>query len=130
MLVVVVVVLLLVAPAFVGDALVGFCANRAHHADIGAEAPGSMPVTTRLSEEGLLISPTLLMQDDEVLAPVLDSLLSQLRDGDAARGDFSAQVAANRLGVHRLETLAARTGDSFLSRCDALQDYAERGGTL
>ena len=41
----------LVAPVFSGRDLVGFCANRAHHADIGSDAPGSMPVSSMLEEE-------------------------------------------------------------------------------
>jgi N-methylhydantoinase B len=90
-----------------------------------------MPVSTRLEEEGLRIPPTLLARDGEVLEAVLDDLLSRLRDGAAARGDFSAQLAANRLGVRRLEALAGeltqRHGEeAFTARCAALQDYAER----
>ena len=34
----------LIAPVFVDAKLIGFVANRAHHADIGAESPGSMPL--------------------------------------------------------------------------------------
>ena len=33
----------LVAPAFVGSSIVGWAANRAHHADVGGTTPGSMP---------------------------------------------------------------------------------------
>src|SRR5210317_816259 len=39
----------LVAPVFAEDELVGFAANRAHHADIGSDAPGSMPVSRALA---------------------------------------------------------------------------------
>ena len=37
----------LVAPVFVeqGQRLIGFVANRAHHANIGCESPGSMPIS-------------------------------------------------------------------------------------
>lgn len=117
----------LIAPVFAAGALAGFCANRAHHADIGADAPGSMPVATRLEEEGLLIPPTLLMQDGRVLDEVLDRLLAGLRDGQAAHGDFGAQVAANRLGQRRLQALAASMGTQGLAaRTAQLQDYGER----
>ena len=116
-----------VAPVFHGDNLAGFCANRAHHADIGSEAPGSMPVTTKLEEEGLLISPVKIIEGGEIRAEVLDGLLGRLRDGEAARGDFSAQVAANRLGVKRLLALIEPLGmEDFLVRSTQLQDYAER----
>ena len=117
----------LIAPAFVNERLVGFCANRAHHADIGAEAPGSMPVSTRLEQEGVLIPPTLIADRDGWLQDVLHGLLSRLRDGQAALGDFSAQAAANRLGVRRLEALAESAGPNrFQAQVDALQAYGER----
>lgn len=117
----------LIAPAFLDGELVGFCANRAHHADIGATAPGSMPVSTRPEEEGLLIPPTLVMRNWAWRRSVLDHLLGGLRDGEGAFGDFSAQAAANRLGVRRLEALARSLGrDAFSTRAAALQDYAER----
>ncbi|MDH3900927.1 MAG: hydantoinase B/oxoprolinase family protein, partial [Gammaproteobacteria bacterium] len=55
----------LVAPVFANDVLAGFVANRAHHADIGAHSPGSMPVSRSLEEEGLVIPPMLLLQAGE-----------------------------------------------------------------
>ena len=117
----------LIAPAFVDGKLVGFCANRAHHADIGAEAPGSMPVSTRLEQEGVLIPPTLLGDRNGWRQDALGELLSRLRDGQAALGDFSAQAAANRLGVRRLEALAQAAGPGrFQAQVDALQAYGER----
>src|SRR3546814_5353217 len=35
--------LTLVTPSFAGERLVGWVANRAHHADVGGAAPGSIP---------------------------------------------------------------------------------------
>jgi N-methylhydantoinase B len=35
--------LTLVRPVHIGGRLIGWVANRAHHADVGGEAPGSMP---------------------------------------------------------------------------------------
>jgi len=116
----------LITPAFHAGELIGFAANRAHHADIGAEAPGSMPLSRSIDEEGLRIPPTLLMADGAWKRRALDPLLAQLRDGEAAFGDFSAQAAANRLGAMRLGALAAADGiDRFQERCAALQDYGE-----
>src|SRR3954467_7272688 len=46
---------------------VGFAVTRAHHADVGAREPGSLPADSRrLDEEGVVIPPTLL--DEDVLA--------------------------------------------------------------
>src|SRR6185295_14126061 len=43
----------LVTPCFLDGALVGWVANRAHHADVGGDAPGSMPAdATEIDQEG------------------------------------------------------------------------------
>ena len=100
----------LVAPVFASDELVGFCANRAHHADIGSDAPGSMPVSRSLAEEGILIAPTLLMRNARLDEAFLQSILARLTSPDTSRGDFNAQIAANMLGVGRLQELVADSG--------------------
>src|SRR5512143_721344 len=46
-----------IAPLFGGGRLLGFVANRAHHANIGGSTPGSMPVSRSLGEEGVIIPP-------------------------------------------------------------------------
>jgi N-methylhydantoinase B/oxoprolinase/acetone carboxylase alpha subunit len=51
--------LTMVAPVVVDDELVGWVANRAHHADVGGTAPGSMPPDAlTVDEEGLRLAPT------------------------------------------------------------------------
>ncbi len=47
----------LISPFYYQQQLLGFVANRAHHADIGACSPGSMPISTTLGQEGLVIPP-------------------------------------------------------------------------
>src|SRR5438046_9830399 len=52
----------LVRPVFVRTELVGFTANRAHHADIGGIAPGSMPAdAVDLEEGGIVLAPPKLL---------------------------------------------------------------------
>ena len=50
----------LVSPIFADDAEhpFAYAANRAHHADVGGITPGSMPLSTDISQEGLLIPPS------------------------------------------------------------------------
>jgi len=116
----------LIAPVFSAGQLVGFCANRAHHADIGSDAPGSMPVSNSLEEEGILISPVLLMRNAEVDEDFLQSILSQLTTPETSRGDFNAQIAANLLGKQRLQSLVKESGVAdFDKRERALQSWAE-----
>jgi len=116
-----------VAPVFHAGALIGFCANRAHHADIGSEAPGSMPVSSRLEEEGVVIQPHRIVSAGELDRAWLDDLLARLQSAGTAIGDFQAQMAANRLGEKRLRSLASTLGPALLrQRADNLQDYAFR----
>jgi N-methylhydantoinase B len=116
-----------VAPVFVDSTLAGFCANRAHHADVGAEAPGSMPVSTDIAEEGILISPVKIIRRGRPDQARLEGLLGRLNDPAASLGDFNAQIAANRLGAQRLLALAGQLGvEAMLELGDELQDYAQR----
>ena len=99
----------LVAPVFYGDKLVFFVADIAHHADIGGMAPGSMAGgMTEIYQEGLRIPPIRLMRDGEIIADVFDLILLNVRVPEERRGDYLAQVAANRLGERRLHELFQR----------------------
>lgn len=116
----------LLAPVFAEGELIGFCANRAHHADIGSDAPGSMPVCNSLAEEGILIEPSLIMKGGKVEEHFLQSLLARLTTPETSRGDFNAQMSANLLGVGRLQALVAGLGIAEFNRQEpALQNWAE-----
>ena len=115
----------LVAPFFHGDKLLGFVANRAHHADIGAETPGSMPLSSSLMEEGLVIEPSLLVKNGQIIESYFDHLMSHMRNRDESSGDFIAQIAANRRGLQRLDALLAKTGVSeYRQSLMVLNEYA------
>jgi N-methylhydantoinase B len=85
----------LIAPVFVGVKLIGFVANRAHHADIGAESPGSMPLSSSLFEEGLIIEPTFIVKNHEIEQDYFAVLMKNMRNKEESSGDFIAQIAAN-----------------------------------
>lgn len=117
-----------IAPVFAGAALCGFVANRAHHADIGAHTPGSMPIATRLEEEGIVIAPTRFMVDGAIDDSVLNAHLNILRNPELSRGDFMAQVSANRVGAVRLAALIAQLGavSDYVAALAALNEYGRR----
>jgi N-methylhydantoinase B len=116
-----------IAPVFVDGDCIGFVANRAHHADIGADTPGSMPIGERLEQEGLMIAPTLLVEDGEIRAPVLEAIIGATHNRAITAGDFSAQVSANRVGVRRVQELAGELGiASYLAGLEEINDYGER----
>ena len=116
----------LVSPVFVDGGLRGFVANRAHHADIGAESPGSMPISSSLEQEGLVLEPAFLIRNGEWNSTLRAKILGSTRRPDESLGDFSAQVSANLAGLQRLERLVARMhDDSFQHAVDSLNDYGE-----
>lgn len=119
-----------IAPVFVAGQLTAFVVNRAHHANIGADTPGSMPLSSRLEEEGVVIPPTPLVRAGVLQRPVLARLCSLPVDhpGLELRGaDFVAQVSANQAGRERLSAWVAAMGrPAFEQGVAALNDYGER----
>jgi N-methylhydantoinase B len=116
----------LIAPVFAHGEPCGFVANRAHHADIGAESPGSMPLATRLEDEGLIIPPQKLLQAHRLRAGAFGALLKKLRNPRQGEADLRAQISANQCGANRLTELIQRMGISaFRAARAALNEYAE-----
>jgi len=108
-----------VAPCHVDGRLVGWVANRAHHADLGGATPGSMPAhATTIHEEGLRIPPMRFTSE------VRELLLAASRTPWERAGDIDAQVGANLVGVSRLARLAEMSFEEVLAhgerRCRAV----------
>lgn len=117
----------LIAPIFVDEDLLGFVANRAHHADIGGNIPGSMPISKSLEEEGVIIPPSHLIRGGELDQTLLDSIVGTTGNAHELEGDFAAQISANRSGAARLAELVGGMGvDSYREALVELNDYAER----
>jgi len=116
-----------VAPLFAGDALVAFVANRAHHADIGGEAPGSMPLSRSLMEEGILIPPGHIVRGGALNRARLAEITAATRNPRDAEGDFAAQISANRRGLERLAALVESLGvEAWSQAVSQLNDYGAR----
>lgn len=122
-----------IAPVFdpSGQALRYFTAARAHHADIGGIAPGSMPATSRsIEEEGCLSEGMRIVVDgrlqEETLRRWLTAGRYPARNPDQNLADLKAQVAATALGIKLLRQLEAEVGAAaVLAYLDFVQDYAE-----
>ena len=116
-----------IAPLFINDQLIAFVANRAHHADIGSETPGSMPISRTLNEEGIVIEPTLLVRGAALLEGVMTQIVSKTSVPEQSYGDFAAQISANRSGLSRLALLVRELGGAqFNGAVAQLNNYAER----
>ena len=75
------------APVFFEDELQAFVVNRAHHANIGSDSPGSMPISGSLDEEGLIIKPQFLYRAGELNSELAAELhrLESGREEEPAR---------------------------------------------
>ncbi len=121
--------LTLVSPVYLarGRAPDFVVASRAHHADVGGAAPGSMPLAREVYEEGLRLPPVFLRRAGRLQRDVLALVLANVRTPDERRADLAAQLGAQATGERRLHELARRSGAAELSRAAAaLMRYAAR----
>jgi len=120
--------LTLVRPVHVAGELVGWVANRAHHADVGGEAPGSMPAhATTVDQEGHVVPPMAAVRDGEWIGSFVEPFLAATRTPAERLGDLSAQLGANEVGARRWAALAERAGSgAFFELAEALLSYGER----
>ena len=119
--------LTLIAPVYLDGGLAFYLVNRAHHADVGGAAPGSMPLARDLREEGVIIPPTYLYRQGKLDEDFLNELLACMRVPGERRGDLAAQLAALHRGQARLPALAARYSlEKLLEMSRELLDYSER----
>ncbi len=117
----------LVSPVYQGAELLGYVASRAHHADVGGIAPGSMPLARELHQEGLILPPVRLQQGGAINQALVEVICRNSRTPAERRGDLAAQIAAQTIGVRRLQALADRYGaDTLRDYMAHLQDYSER----
>jgi len=118
----------IVAPVFLGgDRPDFYVANRAHHSDIGGITPGSMPLSTSLFQEGMIIPPMKFVRKGEIDQNVLRLILSNVRTPYEREGDFAAQIMANKTGIKRLSELSEKYGkEMIVLYATELQNYSER----
>jgi N-methylhydantoinase B len=102
----------LVTPIFGDDGaqLLGFSASRAHHADVGGSAPGSMTLARELYQEGIVIPPVKLVNEGKLDSGIWDLILANVRTPEERAGDLRAQIAANAKGSERMLELERRYG--------------------
>ncbi|BDQ35362.1 hydantoinase B/oxoprolinase family protein [Pseudodesulfovibrio portus] len=119
----------IVAPVFAEgkDTPSFFVANRAHHADVGGMAAGSMPLSTSLFQEGLIIPPVRIVRRGETDRELMRLILNNVRTPLEREGDFAAQFMANVTGVRRMTECVDKYGlDTCTAYARALMDYSER----
>jgi len=123
----------LVSPVFLRPEAFDFVvASRAHHADVGGGAPGSLPLAREIFEEGVRLPPLHLERGGRIVTDVLRLILANVRTAAEREADLAAQLAAQRTGIERLRALArargrtARGGAAALvAAASAVMDHGE-----
>ncbi|WP_108658848.1 hydantoinase B/oxoprolinase family protein [Acuticoccus kandeliae] len=102
---------LIVRPIFHEGEIVAFLCNRGHWADIGGMGPGSYsPATTELIQEGLVIPPLKLFNENKLDEGLVRFIMRNLRNPSVGLGDMRAQYASCFTGERRFKALIERHG--------------------
>jgi N-methylhydantoinase B len=108
-------------PIFFEGAIIAWAVNTAHHADFADRGHA------HIYQEGLRIPPIRLYAAGELQKDVQELILLNCQVPRERLSDLRAQIAANRLGVQRMQALCTKYGAPVvLAAGEALQDYAER----
>ena len=120
--------LTLIAPIYHAGRLIGYAANKAHHTDIGGNAPGSIAGdSTELYQEGLIIPPVKFVKAGAIDPELSWLLRSNVRTPDVQMGDLRAQIAANNTGIRRVLELVEQYGaDTLHAAMEEIMNYSER----
>ncbi len=120
----------LIAPVFKGSRLIGYVANRAHHSELGGKRPGSMPPDAKnLAEEGVIISPMLLVKKGKGLWEDIENVLTQhsypTRALQENMADLNAALSSIKAGQSALLSLCEKEGsEKVLHFMQRLKDYS------
>jgi N-methylhydantoinase B len=108
-------------PVFHQDRLVAWSINTAHHADFVDRGHEN------IYQEGIRIPPVRLYRAGQLQEDVQSLFLLNCQVPAERISDLRAQMAANRLGVSRMQALCEKYGaDTVAAAGRELQDYAER----
>lgn len=117
----------MISPVFAGGDLRYFAASRAHHADVGGMSPGSLPLSTELYQEGVIIPPIKLQLSGWMNDGAMALIIANSRNPEERRGDIEAQLAAHRVGERRLRDMMVQHGvERAGEHAAALLDYARK----
>ena len=117
----------MISPVFAGGDLRYFAASRAHHADVGGMSPGSLPLSTELYQEGVIIPPIKLQLSGWMNDGAMALIIANSRNPEERLGDIEAQLAAHRVGENRLRDMMIQHGvERTGEHAAALLDYARK----
>jgi len=119
----------LVMPIFHNGWPVAMAAAMTHHQDVGGMSPGSVPTNaTEIYQEGIRIPPLKFRDGNVMNDTLIDMLKLNVRIPETFMGDLNAQLAACSVGGRRIEELAARYGDNYLTA--VFEELLDRSETM
>lgn len=120
--------LTMVSPIDSDGVRVGYAISRAHHADIGGSAAGSMPAGSReLVQEGLILPPVRFMAAGRPCRDVENIIVRNSRTPHERIGDLRAQAASHIVAAREYGRVSARWGIDVLQEASKeLLAYARR----
>ncbi len=90
-------------------------------------SPGSLPLSTELYQEGIIIPPLKLRLSGWTNEGAMALIVANSRDPEERHGDIEAQLAAHRIGESRLADMMIDQGiETTLKHADALLDYSRK----
>ncbi len=113
--------IVLAAPIFHEEKLVGYAANLAHHADFVDRGHA------HIYQEGLRIPVVKLYRQGDLQQEILEIILLNCQVPKERMGDLRAQYAANRLAITRFQGVCDKYGvETVLASAEELLNYGER----
>ncbi len=119
---------MLVAPAFWNDGLVGYTMAYSHHTDIGGRFPGGFSSQCTVAyEEGIRLPTLKLYEGGKRNEALMETVLANVRLPEEWVGDVEAKIAGCWRGEQELRGLLEKYSLETLDECcDYLIDTAER----
>ncbi len=114
----------LISPFFYDSRLIGFVCNICHHVDVGGGAPASIGAFQEIYQEGIILPVVKLVSRGKINADLWKMISANVRAKKEVAGDLRAQIAANQMGIRRLNALLDRYGAETLNfYIDRLLEY-------
>ena len=111
------------APVFHDGALIAWIGVCCHQLDVGGLGGAEV---TEIYQEGMLISPLRIVENDELRSDIMATILNMTRLPQNVALDFRGMIAANRVAVRRLADTIDQYGvDTVLSVFDEAIDLSE-----
>lgn len=118
---------LLFAPVFYDDELIGYTTCRAHWLDLGAKDSGYVLDSEDMHQEGIIFPGTKVYKGGQPDEEILDIIRFNSRIPDKVIGDLNAQIAAVRTGKERLCELYDKYGSATIETAiDRILDHGEQ----